>query len=73
MARTLDEIREDVKALPANEREELLDELLDEFDRAQLAEWERRAEELRTGAVKGIPLEDAVRRLREKYSGGHSS
>jgi putative addiction module component (TIGR02574 family) len=67
---TAEQLTEAALRLPEEEREALADALLaslvdQEFDTAQVAELERRSEELRTGKVKGIPAEEALRRLDE--------
>jgi len=74
--RTLDEVRDEAMQLTPDERSVLADDLwmsfLTEEEREIQREWvevaERRAEELRTGKVKGIPLEEAMRNARAKLS-----
>ena len=78
MARTLDRIRQDAMQLSLEERGALADDLwwsfLTDEERKIQNEWaklaERRADELRSGKVKGIPFEDVMRELRAKYSRG---
>ena len=68
MSRSYEEIRDEVMALSDEERADLADELhastLSEEERALEAEWDRRAEELISGKVKGIPVEESIARAR---------
>ncbi len=74
----LDYIRAKALKLPEEERGALADDLYNSFltteEREIQAEWieiaERRAEELRSGKVKGIPLDEVMRELRAKYRRG---
>ncbi|HEX8694314.1 MAG TPA: addiction module protein [Longimicrobium sp.] len=67
---TAAQLTEAALRLPEEQREAIVDALLaslvdQELDAAQVAELERRSEELRTGKVKGIPAEEALRQLDE--------
>ncbi len=68
MSRTYEEIRDEVMALSDEERadlaEELYDSTLSDEERALEEEWERRAEELISGKVKGIPADEAIEQAR---------
>ena len=60
---------EAAKLLSIEEREELLDELLQidgqfEPDAGDLAEWKRRFEQLEAGQLDGIAAEDAIAGVR---------
>jgi putative addiction module component (TIGR02574 family) len=74
MGQGLKEITEEALRLPADERVVLAESLLltidEEHDRlvdeAIMAELERRLQDFREGKVKGIPAEEAFRRIREK-------
>ncbi len=74
MAQDLKELTEEALRLPPDERVVLAESLLltiDEkqdqlVDEAIIAELERRLQDFRDGKVKGIPAEEAFRRLREK-------
>jgi putative addiction module component (TIGR02574 family) len=76
MSRTLEEVREEALQLAPGERAALADDLwwscLTDEEREIQKEWidvaESRAEELRSGAVKGIPLDDVMREVRAKCS-----
>jgi putative addiction module component (TIGR02574 family) len=71
MSLTLQELKEAVVSLPADERAELarflLHSLDDEDEGAVRAEWlalaERRMAEVRAGKIAGIPAEEALGRL----------
>jgi putative addiction module component (TIGR02574 family) len=70
---TLDEVREAVKELTAEERDILSQELLIEkqsmvpsIERAWITEAERRLEELESGKVKGIPAEEVLGRIQRR-------
>ena len=74
MSKGLKELTEKALRLPADERVVLAESLLltidEEHDRlvdeAIMAELERRLQDLGEGKVKGIPAEEAFRRIREK-------
>jgi len=73
MAHSLKELTEEALQLPPNERVMLAESLLltiDEahdrvVDEATIAELERRLDDFRTGKVKGIPADQALREIRE--------
>ena len=68
MSRSYEEVRDEAMALSGEERtdlaEELYDSTLSEEERALEAEWERRAKELISGKVKGIPADEAIEEAR---------
>jgi len=72
MARALEKIREDIRALSTPEKEELLRSLWEELDgppdpeveAAWLEEVRRRDLELERGLVQSIPAEEVFQRLR---------
>jgi putative addiction module component (TIGR02574 family) len=68
MSRSYEEIRDEVMALSDEERadlaKELYDSTLSDEERALEEEWERRAEELISGKVKGIPADEAIEQAR---------
>jgi putative addiction module component (TIGR02574 family) len=72
MARPLEEIREEIRALSTSEKEELLRSLWEELDgppdpdveAAWLEEVRRRDLELDRGLVQSIPAEEVLQRLR---------
>ena len=68
MSRSYEEIRDEAMALSDDERADLAEELhastLSEEERALELEWDRRAEELISGKVKGIPVEESIARAR---------
>jgi putative addiction module component (TIGR02574 family) len=72
MARPLEEIREEIRALSTSDKEELLRSLWEELDgppdpdveAAWLEEIQRRDLELEQGKVQSIPAEEVFRRLR---------
>jgi putative addiction module component (TIGR02574 family) len=74
MSQGLKELTEEALRLPADERVVLAESLLltidEEHDRlvdeAIMAELERRLQDLGEGKVKGVPVEEAFRRIREK-------
>jgi putative addiction module component (TIGR02574 family) len=76
MSKTLDKIRDEAMRLSVEERGVLADDLwwsfLTDEERRIQSEWievaEQRAEELRSGKAKGIPLEEVMSELRAKYS-----
>jgi putative addiction module component (TIGR02574 family) len=68
MSRSYEEVLEEAMALPIEERghlaEELYDSTLTDEERALEEEWERRAEELISGKVKGIPADEVIEEAR---------
>jgi hypothetical protein len=68
MSRTYEEIRDEAMALADEQRSDLAEELyestLSAEERALEDEWDRRAEELISGKVKGIPAEESIARAR---------
>ena len=76
MHRSLSTIREDIRSLPANERELLLRDLIAELDSeveenveaAWLEEAHRRLREIESGSVKPIPAAEAFNRIRKQLS-----
>jgi putative addiction module component (TIGR02574 family) len=72
MARPLEEIREEIRALSTSDKEELLRSLWEELDgppdpdveAAWLEEVRRRDLELERGEVESIPAEEVFQRLR---------
>jgi putative addiction module component (TIGR02574 family) len=68
MSRSYEEIRDEAMGLSDEERanlaEELYDSTMSEEERALEEEWERRAEELISGKVKGIPADDVIEEAR---------
>ena len=74
MPQDLKELTEEALRLPPEERVVLAESLLltidEEHDRivdeAIMAELERRLQDFREGKVKGIPAEEAFRRIREQ-------
>jgi len=76
MSKTLDKVRDEAMRLSVEERGVLADDLwwsfLTDEERDIQNEWievaEQRADELRSGKVKGIPLEQVMSELRAKYS-----
>ena len=74
MATDLDKIATDLLALPPLDREELACRLMaslqdapdSDVERAWIEIAERRSKELAEGKVQGVPVEDALRRLRER-------
>lgn len=73
MSSNLDEITADAMKLPLKERVQLAQRLVSTIDEEVetdvealwFAEAERRLEELRSGKVQGIPVEDVFRNARE--------
>lgn len=69
------EILEGIRNMPENERRELVQQILDEFTEwedeltpEQIAELERRAEELRMNPQSGIPWEQVKAELKEQLT-----
>jgi len=66
-----DEILEQAMALPEHERGALAEQLVeslqpehDDIDPELMAIWERRIEEIESGKVKPIPVEESIARAR---------
>ncbi len=76
MPMRVEDIADEALALPSAARALLADRLVESLDPAEdgpnhdlwAAEANRRLQELRSGAVKGIPGEDAVTALRKKFA-----
>jgi putative addiction module component (TIGR02574 family) len=74
MARTVDELETEIRALSAGERMHLLRDLIADLDgesepdveRAWLEEAERRYSEIRDGVVEPIPAEEVFAQARAK-------
>ena len=68
MSRTYEEIRNEAMGLADEQRADLAEELyestLSDDERALEGEWDRRAEELISGKVEGIPAEESIARAR---------
>ena len=68
-----EQIERELLKLPAAERARLAERLITsldedaEVDRAWIEEARRRDEELDSGAVQALPLEDSLRDLRNKF------
>ena len=79
MARTIEQIEQDIRSLDAAERDRLLRDLVADLDGddekdiegAWLAEAQRRHEELRSGTVEAVPAEEVFRKAhaRLKHEG----
>ena len=77
MARAIADIQKDIRALPSDERAELLRALVAELDapedanaeKAWLAEAQRRYRELVDGSVTGVPGRLVFERLRTRLGG----
>lgn len=74
---TLEEVREAVKELTAEERDILSQELLTDrqgidpsIEKVWITEAERRLEELESGKVKGIPAEEVFAKIRKARAEG---
>lgn len=73
MPMKLDEIVEETRQLPADVVAELIDRILlerhggiePEIEEAWKSEIERRIEEIETGKVEGVPVEQALARIRQ--------
>ena len=76
MATRIEEITQEVLALPDNDKAFLLDRIVESLDPAEgsqlhnlwAAEAQKRLRELRTGEVKAIPGDEAMAQMREKYN-----
>lgn len=74
MARAIAEIEDEIRRLPAREKERLLQVLLEELDgpsdadaeAAWLEEVQRRSSEIDEGLVETIPAEEVFAKLRER-------
>jgi putative addiction module component (TIGR02574 family) len=68
----IQELEAEVLRLPSHERARLAEVLIssldeeDEIEQAWADEAERRYEELRSGAVKGVPAEEVIARVRSQ-------
>lgn len=75
MTRTLEQIQKDALQLPAEDRMQLMQALHDsvmtdeerEVEQAWIEEAERRYQDWKAGRVRGIPGEEVMARLRQKY------
>lgn len=75
MTRTLEQIQEDALQLPAEDRMQLMQALHDsvmtdeerEVEQAWIEEAERRYQDWKAGRARGIPGEEVMARLRQKY------
>lgn len=75
MARPVKELEKELMELPAEERARLAHELIVSLDgpadegveEAWLEEVTRRDKEVTEGTVKGIPVEEAMKRLRDTF------
>ncbi len=76
MPMRVEEITDAALALPSEARALLADRLVESLDPAEeglihrlwAAEADRRLQELRSGSVKAVPGDEALTRLRRKYS-----
>ncbi|MES1932676.1 hypothetical protein T35B1_08704 [Salinisphaera shabanensis T35B1] len=81
MARSVEQIEHDIESLSAADKERVFKHLLAEFDprdepeapRDEIeAEWialaERRAQEIENGTAKTVPLDDVMRRARQRLN-----
>ena len=81
MARSAEQIEHDIESLSAPDKQRVFKHLLaeldlrdepeaprDEIEAAWIAEAERRAQELETGTVETVLLEDVMRRARERLN-----
>ena len=74
MIPTLQELKNAASGLPASQRAELAHFLLQSLEpeaegwaEAWQEELARRLKEIRSGQVKGVPAEEVINRLRERY------
>ncbi|HEY0371869.1 MAG TPA: addiction module protein [Thermoanaerobaculia bacterium] len=75
MARTLEQIRNDALQLPVEDRMQLMEALHDsvmtaeerDVEQAWIEEAERRYQDWKAGRARGIPGEEVMARLRQKY------
>lgn len=81
MARSVEQIEHDIETLSAADKQRVFKHLLaeldlrdepeaprDEIEAAWIVEAERRAQELANGTVETVPLEDVMRRARERLN-----
>ena len=76
MARTIEQIEDDIRSLDASERDRLMRDLVADLDGndendiggAWLTEAQHRHEELRSGAVEAVPAEEVFRRVRARLT-----
>jgi putative addiction module component (TIGR02574 family) len=76
MAVNVQELKDELKSLPPQQRAELAHFLIDSLDQEAdpdaEAEWEkeveRRVAEIKSGQAQGIPAAEVFAKLREKYS-----
>jgi hypothetical protein len=79
MALTVEEIETGIRSLEVEDRDRLLRDLVADLDGEEekeieslwLKEAERRLEELKSGAVVGIPLDDVLRKARARLKHGN--
>jgi putative addiction module component (TIGR02574 family) len=77
MTEAAEKLKAELAALPAEDREELAHFLFDSLeeepdpgsDEAWIVELDRRWKEIESGKEVGIPGEEVLRRVREKYPG----
>lgn len=77
MSMRVEDIIDEALALSSEARAQLADRLVESLDPVEdgcfrdlwVAEARRRLQDLRSGAVRGIPGEEAVARLRQKHAG----
>jgi len=77
MATTLEQLAEQAMALPSESRAKLADLLVESLDGDELgrieqlwaSEAKRRRDEVRSGTVKTIPGEEALRKVRDSLKG----
>ena len=73
MSKRIEQLAEQARALPAESRAQLADMLVESLDAAQLErldrlwlqEAKRRRDEVRSGSVKPVPGEEALRNVRD--------
>ncbi len=78
MARKVEEIERDIRALSEEERNHLLRDLVADLDgspdpgveRAWLEEARRRLRELQQGVVEAVPAEEAFKKARDRLKNG---
>jgi hypothetical protein len=79
MSATIDSVLQEALQLPEESRLELVEQLIIRsssyaaIEREQVAVAEARLEEMQSGKVKGIPLEEAFREVRESLAARKSS
>ena len=79
MARTVQQVETELRELAAADRDRLLRDLVADLDgvpdkdieAAWLAEAQKRYEELRSGTVKAVPADEAIRKARARLKHGH--